>query len=291
MKELSRRQFAALVGAGLASSGTAFSQASKGGTLTAGQIVDRIKQKIAIPWNEKTYRDTFKTGGPDTKVTGIASTFMSTFDVLKRAHAASKNMVITHEPTFWSDADTVKDLQNDPLYKMKLEFTRDNNIAVWRFHDHWHAMKPDGIMLGWNRALGWEKYVDDIDDRKYNIPATTLGEVAKHIAKALNSRSVRAIGDPNLRVSKVGRGAHGLTGNMAVLPLVDMVLISEAREWDSIEYIRDSILMGQKKGMVLVSHEAGEEGGMDYCTQWLRTFISEVPIEFVPTRDLLWIPS
>ena len=37
---------------------------------------------------------------------------------------------------------------------------------------------------------------------------------------------------------------------MAVLPLVDMVLNSEVREWDSIKYIRDSILAGQKKSMV-----------------------------------------
>ena len=41
------------------------------------------------------------------------------------------------------------------------------------------------------------------------------------------------------------------------------VPISEAREWDSIEYVRDTVLSGQKKGMVLVSHEAGEEAGME----------------------------
>ena len=77
---------------------------------------------------------------------------------------------------------------------------------------------------------------------------------------------------------------------MAVLPKVDMVLISEAREWDSIEYVRDTVLSGQKKGMVLVSHEAGEEAGMDECAKWLRKFVSEVPVEFIPTRDRLWIP-
>ena len=180
-------------------------------------------------------------------------------------------------------------MKDDPLYKLKLDFAQRNNMVVWRIHDNWHAMKPDGIFVGWNRALGWEKYQIGDDQRMYNIPTTTLAEVGRHIAKALDSRSVRVIGDPNLKVSKVGRGAHSLGGNMEVLPKVDMILISEAREFDSIEYIRDSILLGQKKGMVLVSHEAGEEAGMDYFAQWLRTFVSEVPVKFISCTDDFWM--
>ncbi len=68
-----------------------------------------------------------------------------------------------------------------------------------------------------------------------------------------------------------------------------MVLISEAREWDSIEYVRDTILSGSQKGAVIISHGAGEEAGMDHCAEWLRTFVAEVPIEFIPTHDRLWI--
>ena len=264
---------------------------AQSGVLTAGEIVNRIKKNIGIPWNDKTYRDTFKIGGPEMRVRGIASTFMSTLDVLQRANEAGKNFIVTHEPTFWSDGDIVKDLGNDPLYRYKLEFAQKNNLIVWRFHDHWHAMKPDGIFLGWNKALGWDKYLVNSDQRMYNLPPMTLAAAATHIAKSLQSRSVRVIGDPNLMVSKVGRGAHTLSGNMAVLPKVDMVLISEAREWDSIEYVRDTVASGQKKGAVIVSHEAGEEAGMDECATWLRNFVSEVPIEFVPTHDHLWIAA
>ena len=282
-----RREFGAAAAALLA---PALSRAQRGG-LTAGDVIDRIKKNLGVPWNEKTYRDTYKIGDAGTRVRGIATTFMSTLDVLQRANAAGKNMIVTHEPTFWNDADTVTDLQNDPLYRYKLDFAQKNNMIVWRFHDHWHAMKPDGIFTGWNKALGWDKYLVNADQRLYQIPPMTLAAVAEHIAKALQSRSVRVIGDPNLMVSKVGRGAHTLSGNMAVLPHADMVLISEAREWDSAEYVRDTVASGQKKGAVIVSHEAGEEAGMDYCATWLRTFISEVPIEFVPTHDHLWIPS
>jgi len=288
MSHLSRRQFLSIAGTSLLAQGIA--RARPAG-LTAGEVVERIQRNVGIPWDNSSYRDTFKIGGPDSPVTGIACTFMSTLDVLKRASAAGRNMIITHEPTFWSDADLVKDLSNDPLYKLKLEFAAKNNLTVWRFHDHWHAMKPDGIYVGWNRALGWDKYLVGAGQPLYEIPPATLRTVAKHIATSLQSRSVRVMGDPDLKVSRIGRGSHTLSGNMAVLPKVDMVLISEAREWDSIEYVRDTILSGAKKGAVIISHEAGEEAGMDHCANWLRAFIPEVPVEFIPTRDQLWIPS
>ena len=44
------------------------------GLMTAGEIIDRIKKNLGVAWRETTYRDTFKFGGPDTVVTGIATT-------------------------------------------------------------------------------------------------------------------------------------------------------------------------------------------------------------------------
>jgi hypothetical protein len=51
---------------------------------TAGQIVDRIKKHVTCDWQKETV-DTYKAGNPNTPVTGLACTFMATFDVLKRA--------------------------------------------------------------------------------------------------------------------------------------------------------------------------------------------------------------
>lgn len=288
MRNLSRRQFHALAGASIAA---ASSQILSGATLTAGEVIERIKKNVGVPWNPQTYRDTFKIGGPDVKVTGIASTFMSTLDVLQRSSKAGLNLVISHEPTFWSDRDSVEPLANDPLYKFKKDFGDTHNMAVWRFHDHWHARKPDGIFEGWNQALGWDKYLVNGDPRRWEIPPSTLGVVAKHFAKSLKSGSIRVIGDPALPVAKVGRGAHVLTGNMAMLPNVDLLIVSEAREWDSAEYIRDTVLSGQKKGAIIISHEAGEEAGMDNCAKWLKTFVSEVPVQFIETKDQFWMAS
>ena len=45
---------------------------------------------------------------------GIATTMMATLDVMKRAAAAGKNMVITHEPTFYSHQDTIRPAKGRP---------------------------------------------------------------------------------------------------------------------------------------------------------------------------------
>ena len=54
------------------------------GTLTAGEVVNRIKAVMAVQgvqWNDGSTRP-IKFGGPDTSVTGIATTFMGTFEAI-----------------------------------------------------------------------------------------------------------------------------------------------------------------------------------------------------------------
>ena len=58
--------------------------------MTAGEVLERIKKNLGVPWNDRTYRDTFKIGGPETEVTGIASTFMCSLDLLQRAERNTK---------------------------------------------------------------------------------------------------------------------------------------------------------------------------------------------------------
>lgn len=274
---MTRREFATLL--------TAQAALAQTPPLTARAIVDRIKANIGVPWDPKSYRDTFKCGNPDTPVKGIVTTFMANLDVLQRAHAAGLNFVITHEPTFWSDRDTTDTLLNDPLYKFKVNFVESNHMIVWRAHDHVHAK----IFVGWNKALGWEHYQTHDDSHRYILPPTTMGAVAAHLAAKLNSRSIRLVGDPQLPVTRVALGSHSLDVNIPCLQDADIVVVFEARERETPEYVRDTVAMGQKKGLVLIAHEAGEEAGMNEFASWLRTIVTEVPIQFVPAHDHYWL--
>ena len=285
MSNLSRRQFALVASAGLV--GGSLAQAAQG-KLRAGEVVDRIKKNLGIPWNDSTYRDTFKIGGPDSVVTGIATSFGGNLRVLQLAHKAGLNMAIVHEPTFYSDGDRVDLVKDDALYRMKLEWANHNNIVVWRIHDHWHARKPDGISTGWNKGMEWEQYQIDGSLREFKIPETTLGELAKYVARKLETKSVRVIGDPAAKVSRVSRGGHGIAQNMEALAKFDCIIVSEAREYDSFEYARDAVLSNPQKGAIFISHTSGEDFGMDEFARWLKGFVSEVPVRFIPTTDEFW---
>src|SRR5215469_13123332 len=72
--------------------------------LTAREIISRIQAQVGVPWQSETV-DTFKAGNPDEPVTGVALTMMATMDVLELAAASGKNLVITHEPTFYNHLD------------------------------------------------------------------------------------------------------------------------------------------------------------------------------------------
>lgn len=262
-------------------------QAPKG-KLTAGEVVARVKANLGIPWNPKTFRDKFHVGGPDMEVKGIATSFGGNFRVMDLANKAGLNMLIVHEPTFYSDADVIAWVKDDPMYKWKIDWANKHNIIVWRIHDHWHRHKPDGIQTGWDNAIGWNKYLVEGSLTHWKLPPTTLGELAKYIAKTLHSQSVRVIGDPNLPVSNLARGGHLLAQNTNTIQNVDAILVSETTEYDSYEYVRDVVLSGAKKGAIFISHSSGEDEGMRNFATWSQPFLPEVTVRFIPTTDEFW---
>ena len=264
-------------------------------TLTAGQVLDRIKANVGIPWRAQTV-DNLIAGTADTPVKGIATTMMATLDVVQRAAAVGKNMVITHESTFFSHQDRVDQFQQDATYKYKLDFLNRNNMAVLHFHDHWHGRKPaDGVAIGMMRELGWEKFVDPQNPKVFNFPNVALGRLAKELETKLKIRTMRVIGDPNLIVKR----AMASWGNCSLMPGVpfisqadvDLLIIGETHEWELVEYVQDMISSGQKKALIVLGHIVSEQSGMKYCAEWLKGFINEVPIEFIAAAEPFWRPD
>jgi putative NIF3 family GTP cyclohydrolase 1 type 2 len=278
--------------AGLAAAALLDAQDSKS-PLTAGQVIDRIKANVGVPWRTETV-DTIKAGSADTAVRGIATTMMATLDLLQRASAAGRNMVITHEPTFYSHLDTTADLANNPTYEFKREFIEKNRMVVFRFHDHWHAHRPDGIAQGMMQALGWEKNADPDHPRLFTFRNLTLGELAAQMQKKLNDRTMRVVGNPATPVRRVAAnwGYTDQKGGIRALsqPDVDVLVAGESREWEVVEFAQDTIASGRKKGLILLGHVVSEEEGMRYCAEWLKGFIPEVPIEFILAGEPFWRP-
>ena len=289
-KNLSRRRFVLLAGAALSAADRLRSQPSG---LTANQIIERIQKQVGVPWRSRTV-DTFKAGNPETVVKGIATSFSATLDVCQRAATSRKNLIIVHEPTFYNHLDETKDL-NGEIYQVKRSFIEKNNLVVWRFHDHWHARKPDGILAGMVAALGWEKYQSNKDPKIFQLPSSSLETLVKNVQKQLEIRSLRVIGDARMNVSRVAlaAGYNDLRGIMRWLdnPDIDVLTIGETREWEGVEYARDAVTAGRKKALVILGHVPSEERGMKECAQWLKTFVPEVPIEYLPGGEPFWSPK
>jgi len=263
---------------------------------TAQALIDRIQKNVGVAWSTPTV-DTFKAGDPSTPITGIAVTMMATLDVIQRAAASDKNLVITHEPTFYSHLDNTADLEkhNDAVLAEKQAFIRDHHMVVWRFHDHWHRRKPDGIQFGMTHALGWEKFQDPSNAHLFTIPETTLKGLATSVKSKLDIVALRVVGDPNMRLTKVAMlpGAGGSAGQIRMLERddVEALLIGEVPEWETVEYAADAATEHRHKALLLLTHIPSEQAGMEECAHWLKTFVSDVPIEFVPARQPFWLPQ
>jgi putative NIF3 family GTP cyclohydrolase 1 type 2 len=263
--------------------------------ITAREVVAEIQKQVGVKWNKGTV-DTFKAGNPDTAVTGIAVTMMATMDVLQRASAKGLNFVITHEPTFYAHLDTPEGMpESDPVWAEKRAFIEKHGMVVWRFHDHWHMRNPDGIEAGMVRSLGWEKFQKPENQYLFVVPETTLKKLAEEVAIKLNSPVVRVVGEPEMKVTKVGfsPGAAGFARETHALEQddVQVLLVGETREWETVEYAADAVTQGHNKALIVIGHVLSEQGGMEECTRWLKGFVKEVPVEFVAAKEPFWTVS
>ena len=281
----SRRGFLMTAGAGLLAAQP---------QLTVGQVIERIQANLGVPWRNPTV-DTLKAGAQDTPVQGIATTMMATFDVLQRAAKAGRNFVITHEPTFYNHEDATAAFASDSVYAAKRTFLETHHMAVLRFHDNWHARRPDGIRTGMLQILAWERFRTDESPQLLVMPETSLGALAGDARKKLQGRTIRVIGDPQLKVRRVAinpgyADLQGVVRNLS-RPDVDVLVIGEAREWEGILYAQDAIAAGKSKALIVLGHVISEENGMNECARWLKTFITEVPVEFIPAGEPFWSPQ
>jgi putative NIF3 family GTP cyclohydrolase 1 type 2 len=282
----------ALVCAGILAGGSRAAAQNKTTPPTAREIVAEIQKQVGVPWKAETV-DTFKAGNPDTPVSGIAVTMMATMDVLQRASAKGLNFVITHEPTFFAHLDVPEGMpQSDPVWAEKRAFIEKHNMVIWRFHDHWHMRNPDGIEAGTVKALGWEKFRSPQNQFLFVLPETTVKQLADEVAKTLDSPVVRVVGDPNLKVTQVALspGAAGFEAETHALERddVQVLLVGETREWETVEYVADAVSQGRKKALIVIGHIPSEQMGMLECTTWLKGFVHGVPIEFVPAKEPFW---
>ena len=293
---------AAAAGAATAPAALHYRLARPPATITAQEIVDRIRQRIGGEWKPDTV-DTFKAGEPASVVKGIVTTAMATMPVLRQAVKAGANFVITGEPAFYSKGDAAAPAAGrrggppaapDSIFSAKNEFIKSNGLVIWRFSDHWRQHKPDPLAMGLTDVFGWAKFREADDVAQVTIPVITLDALASDLKKRLNARGgIRVVGDPKLKVQKIGLlpGTTPIQAALQLLPGVDAVIAGEVREWESVEYAHDKVAAGEKKSLILLGRVVSEDPGMNACAQWLKPIVPEVTTTWIPVGDPYWRPA
>lgn len=306
MRILTRRSFVALTAGSLAAPAVLCASVAPG-PLTAAEVLRRMQDRLGGEWPPDG-TDGLKAGDATTPVTGIVTTAMASLAVLQAAAEAGANLVITSEPVFFSKADTPfpqarrtggaspnpSPAPPDPVFTAKADFLKKHRMVVIRLNEHWRMQKPNPFAVGFATSMGWMVPADRIDPAQFSILPVTLATLASQVKARLGNRGgLRVVGDRALQVRSVAflPGSTPLQAALDMLPHVDILIAGEVREWETTEYLRDTVALGGRKALVSVGRIVSEEPGMRQCAEWLKTVAPEVPCTFRSAGDPYWRPQ
>jgi putative NIF3 family GTP cyclohydrolase 1 type 2 len=259
------------------------------------EVMRRVFTASAPDFHSDKTCDILHIGDPEAEVKAIATCFMADMGVIKKASELGVNLIITHEPTFYSSMDDRAWISGNPVSEAKKKYLEDNKISIWRFHDHMHFAKPDLIYEGWRRLFGWENYlVPGNNEHHYRIPEMTLKSLCSLFKTKLGMNSFRVIGRDDMICKDigvlVGGGSLGLGDELMparsmMADNYDVLVCGEIIEWTVCSFVRDAVLLGHNKAMIILGHNRTEECGMQYLPQWLAPLVEGIPVCHISSGD------
>jgi putative NIF3 family GTP cyclohydrolase 1 type 2 len=261
-------------------------------TYTVQNIIDLVIKEAKLTAFKETV-DTIKFGSADQIVTGIVSTMFPTIAVIEEAIKLKANLIIAHEPTFYSAIDNMAKQEMNALIQKKKELLREHGIVIWRFHDYSHFMQPDMISLGVKKRMGWEPYQKK-GDPLLHIPVITLEQLIHQLKSNLSIQHLRVIGELQQNCSSIALlpAAWGVQAHINTIEKnnPDVLIIGELVEWETAEYLRDARKMGTKTALIILGHSVSEEPGMELFVEWLTPKLPGVTVTHIASGDpFLWI--
>lgn len=267
-----------------------FASAKK--SYTVQDVINLILKEIpGAPFKDTV--DSLKSGSADQNVTGIVTTMFATIEVIKKVAALNANFIIAHEPTFYNHTDDTSWTGDNNVVQQKQQLLKEHGIAVWRFHDQWHAHRPDGITYGVLKRINWLRY-NESAEKVFKIPAATVQKIAEHLKTSLAIEHVRIIGDLSASVEKIALlpGAWGGQNQISTAEKEkpDLLIVGEVHEWETAEYIRDAQLLGSKISLIVLGHSVSEEPGMEWLVDWLQPKLEAIEVTHIASQNpFTWV--
>ncbi|HEV7347894.1 Nif3-like dinuclear metal center hexameric protein [Telluribacter sp.] len=254
---------------------------------TVQEVIDLIMKEGGLSPVKDTV-DTLKSGKADQVVKGIVTTMFPTITVIKEAARLGANFIMAHEPTFYNHLDNPDWVEKNSVVQQKQQLLEKHNIVLWRFHDYIHRLRPDAISYGVAKKAGWLPYYKT-GQSMLTIPSVPLKQLVQQLKSSLGITNLRVIGDPNQACQRIGLLPGAIGGQrqvaLAEREKPDVLIVGEAPEWETVEYIRDARLLGRTISLIVLGHAVSEEPGMEYFVDWLQPKLPDLKITHVASKD------
>ncbi|MCD6360632.1 MAG: Nif3-like dinuclear metal center hexameric protein [Armatimonadetes bacterium] len=235
--------------------------------------------------------DGLKWGDLSREVHAVGTTWMASMAVLRRAVEMGVNLIITHEPTFWSDGtpalpELERCRQQGVDVSFKTDFLDEHGISIIRAHNCWDRFPDYGIEDSLRAVLDIPEPIEYLGGFHsfYRIEPTTLGDLARQCKEKMGMASVRVAGDLGMSVEKLVLAYGSSSGTERYYRFwragADAVISGEQCEWSCVRPAIDMEL-----GVIELGHSNTERFGMEGMARYLREHFPNIPIEHIPTGD------
>ncbi len=222
-----------------------------------------------------------KFGDPEAEARGVLVCWMATTKAIEKASEEGCNVMVVHEALFLpysANRDWTQHLSWSANRK-RIELLSRYGITVIRAHgmlDRLCVLDDFAGALGLPEPTVKEGYV-----RIYDIPETTVRELAEEVKRRVGLPSLRVVGDLGRRVRRVGLpwGGLGLTVNIGFIESLlshrpDVLIAGESDEY-AMRYVEDA-------GVALIetAHSVSENFGLRNFCQRLREEFPDLKVVF-----------
>lgn len=263
--------------------------------MTARELNNWLRSLHSVP---EPSVDRVVAGNPETEIRGIAVLWMPTWPALREAAARGLNVIVAHEPTFYTHLDldesaaslrTLTRAAHDSVVaarETKRRWIEEQGMAVIRCHDVLDAM-PGGVVDSLARELGFTPadYLHSVPHfRVVRLPSRTPArEVAMQLANAfsrIGQPGVAFYGDAIRPVGSLGLGTgfgndpwkhHALGAEMA------LAIDDRIQTWSEPVWAEDT-----GYPVAVVNHGTAEEWGVRRLAEIITTGHPGVPVQLLP---------